>query len=109
MSNIENFKAWYVDVLVILYPRRDAGVAVLMISLPLPERYLRRKRGLRPHDNMTDAAMDGLRGMFTALPSVPTRGRLEDLSQWIPTPSDGVEIHTGRGGFARWLAYPRHS
>ena len=70
MSNIENFKAWYVDVLDSLYPRRDAGIAVLMISLPLLERYLRRKHGVRPNDTMTDAAMDGLRGLFPALPSV---------------------------------------
>ena len=70
VSNIENFKAWYLDVLDSLYPRRDAGIAVLMISLPLLERYLRRKHGFRPDDPMADPAMDGLRGFFPALTSV---------------------------------------
>lgn len=63
-SNFENFKAWYVQVLEGLYEKPDAGIAVLMISLPLLERYLRRKHRLTPADNMTDDAMGGLCAMF---------------------------------------------
>jgi hypothetical protein len=43
MSDLDNFKAWYVDVLTPLYPHRNAGIAVFMLSLPLEERYLRQK------------------------------------------------------------------
>ena len=63
-SNIENFKSWYVQVLEMLYEHRDAGIAVLMISLPLLERYIRRKHNLALADNITDAAMGGLCAMF---------------------------------------------
>jgi hypothetical protein len=66
-SNFENFKTWYVQVLEGLYEKRDAGIAVLMISLPLLERYLRRKHKLGPEERMTDAAMVGLCTMFPAL------------------------------------------
>jgi hypothetical protein len=69
-SNFDNFKAWYVQVLEDLYESRDAGIAVLMISLPLLERYLRRKHNVGPDDNMTDAAMGGLRATFPALGTV---------------------------------------
>ena len=69
-DNFDNFKAWYVQVLEGLYEKRDAGIAVLMISLPLLERYLRRKHNLGPEDNMTNAAMGGLRAMFPALRTV---------------------------------------
>lgn len=69
-SNFDNFKAWYVQVLEGLYEKRDAGIAVLLISLPLLERYLRRKHNLAPEDNMTDAAMRGLWAMFPALGAV---------------------------------------
>jgi hypothetical protein len=70
-SNLENFNAWYVQVLEGLYDKRDAGIAVLMISLPLLERYLRRKHNLAPEDDMTDPAMGGLCAMFPELRAVP--------------------------------------
>jgi hypothetical protein len=66
-SNFDNFKLWYVQILGGLYEKRDAGIAVLMISLPLLERCLRRKHKLPPVDNITDAAMAGLCAMFPAL------------------------------------------
>jgi hypothetical protein len=69
-SNFENFKAWYVQILEDLYPKRDAGIAVFMISLPLLERYLRRKHNVGPDDVMSDAAMGGLSSMFRALGTV---------------------------------------
>ena len=45
-TNQENFRAWYVDILGTLYPHRGAGFAIVMIALPLLERYLRNKAGL---------------------------------------------------------------
>jgi len=32
MSDLINFKAWYADVLKTLYPDRNAGIAVFMLS-----------------------------------------------------------------------------
>jgi hypothetical protein len=68
-GNVDNFNAWYVQVLEGLYAKRDAGIAVLMVSLPLLERYLRRKYNSAPNDKMTDAAMNGLCTVFPALQS----------------------------------------
>jgi phage terminase large subunit GpA-like protein len=66
-SNREKFEAWYVRVLENLYDNRDAGIAVLIVSLPLMERYLRRKYRLASDADMTVTAMDGLRALFPAL------------------------------------------
>ena len=42
----ENFENWFVETLKGLYPKRDAGFAILMIPFPLLERYLRQKSGI---------------------------------------------------------------
>jgi hypothetical protein len=49
-SDRKNFHAWYVKTLESLYPERNAGIAILMISTPLLERYLRQKNGRTPDD-----------------------------------------------------------
>jgi hypothetical protein len=46
----QNFQAWYVNILESLYDNRAAGIAVLMISTPLLERYLRQKNGRSPRN-----------------------------------------------------------
>jgi hypothetical protein len=66
-DELTNFNAWYVDVLRALYPNRDAGIAVLMISLPLLERYLRQKNGLGPDQQLDDGFRRDLCAMFPAL------------------------------------------
>jgi hypothetical protein len=68
----DNFKAWYADVLTSLYPNRNAGIAVLMISLPLAERYLRQKNHVGPDDPLTDDCMTSLIRIFSVLPDVST-------------------------------------
>jgi hypothetical protein len=65
----ENFNEWYVDTLKQMYPRRESGIAVLMLSIPLLERYLRQKNQLSPSDNLNDAFMKDLCAMFVALTS----------------------------------------
>jgi len=45
----ENFESWFVKVLKILYPYRDAGFVIIMTAFPLLERYLRGKAGLAPN------------------------------------------------------------
>ena len=46
-----------------------------MISLPLSERYLRRKHNLKPDDHMSEAAMGGLYAMFPTL-GTPAQARV---------------------------------
>jgi hypothetical protein len=45
-SNYDNFNAWFKDILEVLYSNRNAGFAILMVALPLLERYLREKSGI---------------------------------------------------------------
>ena len=44
--NASDFDRHYVRVLNDLYPNRDAGFAIIMISMPLLERYIRQKAGI---------------------------------------------------------------
>ncbi len=66
-SNRTNFNAWYVQVLEGLYEKRNAGIAVFMISLPLLERYLRRKHNVASSKKLPQAAMTGLCAIFPEL------------------------------------------
>ena len=68
-TDFENFKSWYVDTLLKLYPDRNSGFAILMIVFPLLERYLRHKNGLTHKENLSNGCMDELRNMFPALPT----------------------------------------
>jgi len=68
-EHFANFKAWYADVLERLYPDRRAGIAALMITLPLLERYLRLKTGLTPKKRLEGPYWSNLRAIFPALRS----------------------------------------
>ena len=57
-SNLNNFKAWYKDTLEKLYPYRNSEFAILMITFPFLERYLRNKNGLSYKDNLNNGCMD---------------------------------------------------
>jgi hypothetical protein len=63
----QQFKEWFEDVLAMLYPHRNAGIAVFMISLPLAERYLRQKSNLGPGADLNSDFMNHLVNMFSAL------------------------------------------
>jgi hypothetical protein len=72
-ETLRNFRAWYVKVLESLYPRRASGVATLMISFPLLERYLRQANGLKPEEVvLNDSCMTTLQTIFAALPDIAT-------------------------------------
>jgi len=68
----QNFQAWYVNILEALYENRAAGIAVLMISAPLLERYLRQKNGRSPAQELDDACMTTLYHIFPALVDAAT-------------------------------------
>ena len=63
----ENFKAWYADILTSLYPRREAGFAILMIAFPLLERYLRQKLQLPAQATLNNSFYDELIQLFPQL------------------------------------------
>jgi hypothetical protein len=67
-----NFRAWYTDALELLYPRRDAGIAVFMIALLLLERYLRRANGRAADDELNAGCWRTLRALFPTLTSDQT-------------------------------------
>jgi hypothetical protein len=67
MNDELNFRKWYVEVLESLYPKRAAGIAILMISMPLLERYMRQKDGISPADPLESRCMAILRMMFPVL------------------------------------------
>jgi hypothetical protein len=67
----DNFKAWFADVLASLYPIRDAGIVVFMISLPLAERYLRQKCNVGPEADLSDDCMRILMRFFPKLTDLP--------------------------------------
>jgi hypothetical protein len=50
----KNFQSWYSDVIRSLCDDRGAGFVLLLITLPLLERYARQKLGLSPQENLTD-------------------------------------------------------
>jgi hypothetical protein len=72
MSDLDNFKAWYADVLKTLYPNRNAGIAVFMLSLPLAERHLRQKNNLGPNAPVDEAFMSSLCVIFPVLRDAAT-------------------------------------
>ena len=69
-SDLDNFKAWYNDILEKLYPDLNAGFAILMIAFPLLERYLRHKNGLSHKDNLNNGCMDEFRKLFPILSTI---------------------------------------
>jgi hypothetical protein len=71
-EDLTNFRAWYADVLAALYPNRNAGIAVLMLSLPLAERYIRQRNKVAPGTDLTDECMRTLIGILPALRDVGT-------------------------------------
>jgi hypothetical protein len=65
-TNHDNFNLWYADILDGLYHNGDAGFAILIIALPLLERYLREKSGVH-EGNLDSNFYSELRMVFPAL------------------------------------------
>jgi hypothetical protein len=110
-TNFENFKSWYADTLIKLYPDRNSGFAILMIAFPLLERYLRNKKDLSPKENLNNECMDQLRGIFPVLPTI------EDAWKFWNIYRNGILhqvtlSHVNRHGIDMpdgWLSHDIHS
>ena len=70
-KHLDNFKCWYSDILADLYINPHGGFVILMITIPLLERYLREKSGVH-EERLTDAFYAQLRRVFPALPDNTT-------------------------------------
>lgn len=106
-SELENFRAWYVGVLDTLYPNREGGIAVFMISLPLAERYLRQKNQLGPEMMLNDAFMDSFRAVFPVLQDVQAARSFWNVYRNGFLHQATLSMHT-RGGAALpggWLTH----
>jgi len=63
-TNQDNFRAWYADTLTALSTRREAGFAIMMIALPLLERYLRQRVNLAVQGPLNASFYDELVRFF---------------------------------------------
>jgi hypothetical protein len=66
--HFDDFKRWFSDIVAGLYTNDHAGFAILMITIPVLERYLREKSRIYEGD-LTDPFYDGLRRVFPTLPN----------------------------------------
>ena len=69
-EHLKNFRSWYVDVLESLYPIRNAGIATMLISFPLLERYLRQRGSLTEKDDIDARCWPALVNVFPQLHDV---------------------------------------
>ena len=66
----DNFNRWYKGPLTLLYQNDDAGIPILMITLPLLERYLREKTGIHEETGVNSPDFNkALMQMFPGLPN----------------------------------------
>ncbi len=63
-ENEKNFKSWFCKPLGKLIQNEHAGIAILMITLPLLERYLRQKSGSHEANTVNDQFHDELLNIF---------------------------------------------
>lgn len=95
----QNFQAWYVNILDSLYENRAAGIAVLMVSTPLLERYLRQKNGRSPAQELDDGCMTTLYQIFPALVDVATARKFWNVYRNGFLHQATLNLET-RGGYA---------
>jgi hypothetical protein len=62
--NLQNFRDWYVNILNDLYKNGNAGLAIMLIVLPLLERYLREKSGTHEDNQLNDKFYTDFQDIF---------------------------------------------
>lgn len=108
-ADIANFKAWYSDTLEVLYPRRESGIAVFMVSVPLLERYLRQKNSLAPSDKFTDACLRDLMRMFASLSSEQQARQFWNVFRngFLHQATLSVQLKSGANLPTGWLSHDK--
>jgi hypothetical protein len=70
-ENYDNFKKWFKQPLSSLYNNEHAGFAIVMLSLPILERYLRQKSGVFENFNLDDRFYKAFVNMFPSVKNMP--------------------------------------
>ena len=68
----EHFQKWFVEPLNYLYTNEHAGFAIVMLSLPLLERYLRQKSGVHEKTSLDSRFFNELFSLFPTLGDTAT-------------------------------------
>ena len=68
----DNFVKWFKEPLSRLYKDSHAGFAIVMLSLPILERYLREKSGVCEQRNLDDRFHQEFLNMFPSVNDMPT-------------------------------------
>jgi len=71
-KNYENFIRWFKEPLNSLYKNPHAGFAIVILSLPILERYLREKSGVCEQLNLDDRFHQEFLKMFPSVKDMPT-------------------------------------
>jgi hypothetical protein len=75
----ENFVKWFKEPLNNMYGNSHAGFAILMISLPILERYLRQQSGVFEKKSLDDQFRQALLKVFPALKDTDTARRFWEV------------------------------
>jgi hypothetical protein len=87
-DNYDNFVRWFKEPLSSLYKNPHAGFAIVILSLPILERYMREKSGVCEQPNLDDRFHQEFLNMFPSVNDMPTaRKFLGGLSPWAFTSS----------------------
>jgi len=89
MANIDNYRSWFKEPIERLYADGHGGFALLILIIPLLERYLREKSGVH-EGNLNDGFYDEFLKLF---PKLGTRDVAKEFWQvYRPaTPSNDVQ------------------
>jgi hypothetical protein len=71
-DNYNNFVRWFEEPLSNLYKNPHAGFAIIILSLPILERYLREKSGVCEQPNLDDRFHQEFLNMFPSVKDMPT-------------------------------------
>jgi hypothetical protein len=72
VMNHQNFRDWYVNILNDLYKNRNASLAIMLIVLPLLERYLREKSGTHEDNPLKDKFYNEFQDIFPEIIDIKT-------------------------------------
>src|SRR6266481_6170130 len=71
-KDYDNFIKWFKEPLQCLYKNEHAGFVVVMLSLPILERYLREKSGVCEKTSLDDRFYGEFLKMFPSVKDIPT-------------------------------------
>ena len=64
---LKDYRHWFVNIVKDMYPKRDAGLVILITAFPLLERYIREKADILPTENFLKKGGEALFKIFPEL------------------------------------------